>query len=275
MSLALALRMALAPTLVAVATLLARRWGAPAAGWAASTPVVAGPVLLVVASDHGTLFGSQAAGSATLGLVSLAIFTVVYARLGGAGLPWAACLIAGWASFVVATLFLSMFTVPTLWALVTAVVAFRVCRLTLGTGEDASADARRLPGDIPLRMTAALLMVATLAVVAGMLGPRLSGLLTPFPIIGSVMAVFTHVTRGRGALGGYSDALLKGLPSFALFTATVGLMIVPLGMAAAFILATLVAAVSHTALIYLDVRSSGGREDLPPTRAPGVGSIDR
>ncbi|MDQ6746732.1 MAG: hypothetical protein M3010_01300 [Candidatus Dormibacteraeota bacterium] len=249
MNLALVVRLALAPGLVGVATLAARRWGVAAGGWAASTPVVAGPVLLVIASDHGQAFGAQAAGSATLGLISLALFTTTYARTAGARLAWYICLPLGWAVFVATALLLSVIAVPPLVALVAAIIFFRLCRLALGPTGRTDAASRRLPGDIPLRMLAALAMVVTLSLVAGLLGARLSGLLAPFPIIGSVMAAFTHVTRGRGALEQYTDALLNGLPSFALFTAMVALTLRPLGVLDSFVAASALAAASHLLLI--------------------------
>ena len=259
MNLALLLRLALAPALVAVATLAARRWGAAAGGWAAATPVVAGPVLLVFVIDHGRAFGSEAASSATLGLISLALFTVAYAQAGARGVPWLLCLPIGWSAFITATVAMSVVAVPTPVALVAAIAAFRALRAATGSGPGLESQGRRLPGDIGLRMLAALGMVVVLGLVAAMLGPRVSGLLAPFPIIGSVMAAFTHITHGREALRGYTVALLKGLPSFALFTATVALALVPLGTIAAFGLASLVAGASHAVLIYLDTRPAGER----------------
>ncbi|GAC1327248.1 MAG: hypothetical protein NVSMB17_01020 [Candidatus Dormibacteria bacterium] len=267
MTLALLVRLALAPCLVAVATVAARRWGASAGGWAAATPVVAGPVLLVFTVDHGAAFGSQAASSATLGLISLAVFTVTYARLAMAGVPWALCLVLGWASFVAGTAVLSVVAVPTLVALGVALLSFALLRSATGSKRVAVGTERRLPADIPLRMIAALVMVLVLGFVAAVLGPRVSGLLAPFPIIGSVMAAFTHISRGRDALQGYSLALLKGMPSFALFTATVAVLLQPLGTMGAFVLASLVAVASHTVLIYLDNRVAA------PGRRPALKEV--
>ncbi|MGI8609822.1 MAG: hypothetical protein ACR2MY_11435 [Candidatus Dormibacteria bacterium] len=256
MNIALLVRLVLAPALVAAATLAARRWGAAAAGWAAATPVVAGPVLLVFVIDHGPGFGAQAAGAATLGLVSLAVFTMVYARMALLGAPWPLCLPIGWASFVCTTALLSMVAVPPVVALVAAIAAFVLLRRLTGSPRPLQPEGRRPRGDIPLRMFAALVMVLALGLVAGRLGPRVSGLLAPFPIIGSVMAVFTHITRGREALQGYSLALVKGLPSFALFTATVALTVEGAGTPTAFLLASLLAAASHGILIFIDTRAT-------------------
>jgi len=256
-SAALVLRLALAPTLVAIATLAARRWGPAAGGWVASLPVVAGPVLLVFIADHGPAFGAQAGASATLGLVSLAVFTTVYARVARSGRTWGVCLLTGWLSFLLTTAVLALVAVPAIYALAAALVAFQLCRVALGRVPAPAGTGRRLPADIPLRMLAALVMVIGLSVVSGPLGSRVSGLVAPFPIIGSVMAAFTHASRGREALQGYSATLLRGLPSLALFTAWVAFALQPLGLVPSFALGSLVAALSHAVLIAWSVRPGG------------------
>jgi len=64
-------------------------------------PIVAGPILLISCLEHGTRFGAAAAASSLLGLVTLALFAVVFAwssRRAGAilalAVTWAACLAA-------------------------------------------------------------------------------------------------------------------------------------------------------------------------------------
>jgi hypothetical protein len=46
-----------------------------------------------------------------------------------------------------------------------------------------------------------------LTAVSGSLGAHLSGLLAPFPIITSVLAVFTHAHSGSGQVLTYPEAL--------------------------------------------------------------------
>ena len=255
---ALVLRLALAPALVGAATLAARRWGPSAGGWMASLPVVGGPVLLVFAADHGPAFGAQAAASTTLGLISLAVFTTVYALSARSGRPWAVCLVTGWSSFVLMTAFLSFFAVPAAVALGAALVSFQLLRRRLEPVIPNNAPGRKLPADIYLRMLAALVMVVALSLVSGLMGSQLSGLAAPFPVIGSVMAAFTHATRGREALQGYSAALLQGLPSFACFTTIVAFALQPWGLLTAFLAASVASAASHAVLISWSNRRANG-----------------
>ncbi len=77
----LAAKILLAPTFVIAASLTARRYGARIGGLVGGLPVVAGPILLVFALDHGAAFAAGAAAGTLLGLVSLLAFILVYAHL--------------------------------------------------------------------------------------------------------------------------------------------------------------------------------------------------
>jgi uncharacterized membrane protein (GlpM family) len=245
----LALKLGLAPALIGLATLAARRWGPAAAGWAASLPVVGGPVLLVVALQHGQRFAAHAATSATIGLLSLALFGAAYVRVAAAGRPWWVALPAGWLAFAVSTTVLVPVHLPVAADFAVVVGGCVAVHRLLGWGVEAAAGGRRLPFDLPLRMTAGAVMVAALSAASAPLGPRLTGLLTPFPVIASVLAGFTHATEGLAAVRRYADALVRGLPSFAAFTATIAWSVREVGVAAAFTMATVVALASHAVLI--------------------------
>src|SRR4051794_21389726 len=94
------LKLVLAPALVVSASMAGRRWGIAVSGLLVGLPVVAGPVLLVTAVQHGARFGTHAAQASLLGLVSLCVFLVVFAHLTRARVlvallvAWAACVVA-------------------------------------------------------------------------------------------------------------------------------------------------------------------------------------
>jgi hypothetical protein len=71
--------------------------------------------------------------------------------------------------------------------------------------------------DLPARALAALTLVIMLTTASGALGPSLSGLLAPFPIITSVLAVFTYAHGGRNQLGVLLRNFLIGFYGFAAF----------------------------------------------------------
>jgi len=71
--------------------------------------------------------------------------------------------------------------------------------------------------DLPARALAALALVLTLTALSGALGAHLSGLLAPFPIITSVLAVFTQAHGGFAPLALLLRNFLIGFYGFAAF----------------------------------------------------------
>lgn len=252
----LAVKLLLAPGLIGLATLGARRWGPSAAGWLASLPLVAGPILLVVTLDQGTAFGARAAVAATAAQAALACFVGAYALVATAGRPWWVALPAGFAAFAAATAVLALGELPLLAAVLLSVSASQGLRLVLGPAPAALPSGRRLPADLLVRMAAGALLVLLVSAVADALGPHLTGLLTPFPSIASVLAAFTHGVDGAPAVRRYADALLRGLPSFALFTAVIALTLADWGTATAFAAGSAAALLSHALLIRRTRRSA-------------------
>ena len=101
MALVLALKLLLAPCLVVASSLAGRRWGPRAAGMLIVLPIVAGPILLIVYLEHGAAFAGRAAAAATLGVVPLAVYAVVFA-LTTRRFGWVTSLLLSWLSVVLA-----------------------------------------------------------------------------------------------------------------------------------------------------------------------------
>ena len=245
----LAVKLLLAPGFVVGASLAARRFGPQVGGLIAGLPVVAGPILLAYALAHGRTFAAGAAAGTLLGLVSLIAFVVVYARLAGR-VFWGSSLLAGWLAFAVATLLFSALSLPAGAALAVAGAA-----LLLGLASLPRPRARppvdHVPPawDLPLRAACALALVLTLTAIAGWLGPQLSGLLAPFPIIATVLATFTHAQRGTDELLRLLRGLVSGFAAFALFFFVLAVSLRSLDTASAFALATLLAVLTQGAAL--------------------------
>ncbi len=247
----LAIKLLLAPAFVVAASLAARRFGPRVGGLIAGLPVVAGPILLVYALAHGRAFAAGAAAGTLLGLVSLIAFVVVYARLAGR-LFWGASMLAGWLAFTVGTAIFSAFSIPAGVALGIAGVGLLVGLASL-PHPDAPAQSHPAPPvwDLPVRAGCALVLVLTLTAVAGWLGPQLSGLLAPFPIIATVLSTFTHAQRGTDELLRLLRGLISGFVAFALFCFTLAISLNRLGTPAAFALATALALLTQAATILI------------------------
>jgi hypothetical protein len=103
--------------------------------------------------------------------------------------------------------------------------------------------------DLPLRAGCAFALVLVLTGAAGWLGPQLSGLLAPFPVITTVLATFTHAQRGEGDTVRLLRGMLTGFGAFALFCFTLAVSLRALGEAGGFVLATAVALLTQGVLI--------------------------
>lgn len=247
----LAAKLLLSPLGVVAVSWTGRRWGMAVAGVVGGFPVVCGPILLVETLLHGRDFGADAAAGALLGLAALTAFVVVYGRVAALAGPLPSVL-CGWAAFLLCVGALSTVSPPPALslALVGAGFAFGL-RLLPPAPETTPAAATPSWWDLPARALAALALLLALTGVSGALGPHLSGLLAPFPIITSVLAVFTHGHGGTAPLILLLRSFLIGFYSFAGFCFTVAVALPALTAAAAFGLASLVAIAVQAAIFLL------------------------
>jgi hypothetical protein len=248
----LAARLLLAPSFVVGASLATRRYGAAVGGVLAGLPVVAGPILAVYYIQHGRAFAANAAAGTLLGIVSLAAFVVVFGRL-AIRARWLACLLAGWLAFFVATAALDGVSVPVGVALVLALagLGLGVALLPRSSQPAAIAPSARPPWDLPVRACCALALVLALTTASGWLGPQLSGLLAPFPIITTVLAAFTRAQLGAGETVRLLRSILGGFVAFALFCFVLTIALRHLNAASAFVLAAVVALLAQCATLGL------------------------
>jgi hypothetical protein len=234
----LAAKILLAPLCVVAVSLAGRRWGVAIAGVLGGLPVVAGPILLVETLLHGRDFGADAAAGTLLGLAALTAFVVAYGRVAPAAGP-VATVLCGWTAFLLGVAVLSLVQPPPALSLVFVGACFALgLRLLPPTPWPPPAAAAPPWWDLPARAVAALLLVLALTAVSGALGPHLSGLLAPFPIITSVLAVFTHAHGGVTQVGVLLRNFLVGFYGFAAFSFALALALPALASAAAFGLAT-------------------------------------
>jgi hypothetical protein len=246
----LALRLLLAPALVVAASLAARRWGPRVGGVVAGLPVVGGPILLVLALAHGERFGARASGAALLGLVSLSAFLLCYAWL-SARLPWFVALPAGWATFLGSSAGLDLVRPPLLVSAAVLALALVATSILMPRAARSPGETSHPPWDLPLRAAAAAAMVLALTAAAGELGPHLSGLLAPFPVVATVLAAFAHAQSGHATAVAVARGIVAGLPAFGLFCLIAAALLEELGAAAAFGVATVAALIVQAGVLAL------------------------
>ena len=245
----LLVKLLLAPALVVASTLAGRRWGPGVTGALIAFPIVAGPILLVIQLEHGPAFARDAAVASMLGLVSLAVFAVVFARL-GRRLGWLPTMAVSWVAVLAVDVVMSLRQVLDLVALAAAVVAIALGILLMprADGPAAAAPVRPPSWDLPARALTTAALVITLTTVSGALGPEWTGVLSTFPIATSVVAGFALAQNGSANAARVLAGTLTGLFGFAGFCFTVAVLVHPLGVLA-FACGVVVAVVVQAALM--------------------------
>lgn len=241
----LTLKIVLVPALIAAITLAGRRWGQGFAGWLGSFPIVAGPILLILALENGNAFGAAAARAALAGVAPSMVFYVVYTRLAPRGRwPWvvAASLLV-W--FGVTAMLLELRAPLWLTCLLTASSLYAAPRLMPAPVPVRPHAPHRF--ELPARMLAGALVTLVSSELGRLGGSSVSGFAALFPSIGMVVASFNHAQSGAAAATEFLRGMTRGMWSVAGFCLALSWALPMLSLPMAFAAALLVAAVTHAA----------------------------
>ena len=212
----LLLKVTLIPAVIALVTLAIRKWGNKIGGLIGSMPWTAGPILLFFILEQGKAFGILSIQGAMTGILALISFCLSYSAL-SRKLPWLPTLLLSYGIYTVTALIFNylQLTLIVSYALVIGAVLLALRFFPIPTEQITKV--RRLPFDIPIRMAVATLFVLVITGLARILGPNWSGILTPFPIMTSVLAIFSHTLLGSNAAITTLRGLVIGLLGFTTF----------------------------------------------------------
>jgi hypothetical protein len=248
----LALKLLLVPTLLAAVTLAGRRWGQRTAGWLGSFPIVAGPILLILAIEHGAPFAALAAERAMAAIAATMAFFVVLARL-APRLRWASALGIAFIAWVALVAALSWLPATLPIATSAAVVALAFAPLAMGaelatpaapaaTGPTPSRPSR---WELPSRMLAGAALALITSHLGARFGPETSGYAALFPVVGATAAGFNLARQGAPSAVSFLRGMNRGMWSVAVFCGVLSLALLHLTVPAAFGIALLATVVSH------------------------------
>ena len=230
----LLLKLFLGPLLVVISTVAGRRWGDQLAGILVALPVVAGPILFISHELHGADFTAAAAASSLLGLVSLAVFIVVFSWV-GRRYRWAMTTLVAWVAVLLVDLMLSAvpITIATALPITLAATCVAIALMPAASSERAAAGpAVSLGLDLVSRAVVTATLVLAITTASGALGPGWTGLLAPFPTALTVVAAFVHAQRGAAATIRTLRGALMGLFGFTVFCAVVAASVRSMGVGA-------------------------------------------
>lgn len=235
MSIVLALKLALVPSLIAGVTLAGRRWGPNVAGWLSAFPVVSAPILFFIAMEQGASFAATASVATLSGVLANVAFGVSYAWA-ALRYAWKESAALGFASYFAAVAALSRWA-PSLTVSCIAVVIALVASPRLYPNPPAAPEsAVSVPrGDIWWRMATGAALVLFVTQFSAQLGPRWTGLFAMFPVIASVLAVFSHRHLGAGFAIKLMRSMAMGYYGFACFCVVLALALPRMTIGLAFL----------------------------------------
>jgi len=210
------LKLLLTPVIIGLATLVSRRWGEGIGGLMIALPLTSAPVSYIFAVEQGQPFAASAALSAMLGLVPVVTFCVSYILL-ARRLRWYLAAAIGMGAYLVAVLGISLLP-PGLGLVILLVPATLAAGLFLLGKPKAGAGQILSPWwDLPLRMIIATTILFLITTAANLLGPKWSGLLSPFPVFTFVMVFFYQSQGGSAAAGRFIRGVVRGLFGYLAF----------------------------------------------------------
>jgi hypothetical protein len=242
-----ALKIIVAPLLVGAMSVIARRFGPRVAGVLMGVPWMTGPVLFFLSLDKGVIWGAAAATGVLYGVTGIAGYILGFAWLARIA-PWPVALLAGTMLFAAGSLGareVMMLLGPGsgLELAGAAVLGFTsllaAYRLSPRPGELSAL--RPLPWwDIPMRVLVTAGLVTIIMLSTEVLGTALSGIVSTFPVIATVVASFTHHRWGAEVVIVLLRGLAISLLSFVGFFTVIGVGLTQIGLVPSFALATLV-----------------------------------
>ena len=212
------------------------------AGWLGGFPSLTGPVLFFLALERGPAFTAHAAVLSLSAVFSAVSFGVAYAWA-CTRLPWYGALLCAYAAWTAAVNLLVHLPLTAAWslgiALLTLLVAPRIFPRAHGQWGRQPLPAQELL----LRMAAGAAMVLAVTGMAEALGPAWTGLFAAFPVMSTVLAVFSQRANGPGFVVAMLRAMIGGFYAYISYCICVALLLERWGIAATFVTAVIAAVV--------------------------------
>lgn len=234
MNTVLLLKLVLVPALIAGVTLAGRRWGPAVAGWLSAFPIVAGPILWFIALEQGAAFAAQAAVGTLSAVLGMLAFGLSYAWA-ATRFAWPLSLPLAYLGYALAVLLLEWWNASLPAAAVGVLLGLWLAPRFYPHLAAAAASAAKPPRDMLLRMLLGALLVLGVTYSAAQLGPSLSGILAMFPVMGTVLVLFTHRSAGAAATVQLLRGMVLGFYAFSTFCAVLAWALRTQGIGAAFL----------------------------------------
>jgi hypothetical protein len=246
----LVFKLLLTPLFVGLISLAGRRWGAQVSGWLVGLPLTSAPITLFLTLEQGTAFAARVAQGTMMGLISQAVFCVIYAWLSFKA-NWIGCWLVGWGAFFATTLVFEQITVFFPLIFVGVVIALLVALLLWPKQYGKVIEAKPPSWELPGRIVITTGFVLGLTAAAQVLGPHLSGLLAPLPLYATVFAIFSQRFQGAATARQVLHGVIISSFACAVFFLVVAGLIEQWSIVATFSVATLSALLTQGGALWL------------------------
>ena len=240
----LILKLTIVPLALLLFGVIERRHGPRVAGWLSGFPIVGGPLLLFLALDQGPAFASQAAMGAYFGLVPWLSFTMTYAWCSRA-LNWVWCALISFSVWTAVAVLAVNLQDASRWLEILPFAAFIGAQFCFPRGEPSDEEREHIWWGMPARMTAGASLTLMITQFSAALGTHWSGIFTTFPVMGSIIAISSHVQYGKHAVQEAVAGMSMGLASVGTFCFAAYLLLARTGTWQAFALALLASSTAH------------------------------
>jgi hypothetical protein len=202
-------KMAAAALVVVATCLVVERVGPRVGAMAATLPVSAGPAYVFLAMQHPPTFVADSALGSLAALGGSAVFATVYAWL-AQRYSVISCVVTGLAAWIV-TVWIIRAVGTELWRVILLDAALLGVCLYVGRRWRRGVPTGGRRGrrwDIPVRATAAMVLVGTVMLVGRLLGPGAAGIAALAPVVLTSLALLLHPRiGGPGAAAVLANAL--------------------------------------------------------------------
>ena len=211
MSSLLLLKLFLAPFFVALLSYIQRRWGDGIGGRLIGLPLTTGPFIFIIYIQEGSSFAARAAHGVLVGQVALIAFCWVYA-VAALKMSWAPALAAGTAACLATGAVLTSFEIH-LYVLLPLLIGTWLLATKFWPAYITEPRRSETPRwELPIRLLVTVLLILTLTGTASILGPRVAGALSTYPVIISVLGAFSQRRHGPNSTVATLHGLMQSLP---------------------------------------------------------------
>lgn len=237
------------------------------AGCLAAFPVVAGPILFFIAIEQGATFAAHAAAAAILAVIGNIAFGLANSWI-SRNRSWLVSMIAGWIAYFSVIIPFNLFNLSCFPAAVLTALALSLASGMYPQVVPDAPSSNKPASDIIYRMVAGMILVLAVTIFSGQLGPQLSGLLAVFPVMGSVLAVFSHRNVSQGFAVRLLQGMVQGFFAFTMFCLVLAVALESQSIAASFLMAFAAAVLVQVVLMRWQSRRLNHSSKRPERRPP-------